>query len=85
MTTAIRSLLNRAMLPRVRRPYSKMYTPLRRIQGHHLCPVCNERMVPIRAPRCFRCGHQDEVFKLLDKLIAEGISTPRARLEDQYL
>ena len=29
------------MLPFRRRADRKTYTPLRRIQGHHLCPVCN--------------------------------------------
>ena len=72
------------MLPFRRRAYRKTYTAPARPQGHHLCPCCNNRFIPYKAPRCFRCGHQDPVFELLDKLIEQGISTPRARLEERY-
>lgn len=57
--------------PRPAKPHFEHHTP---------CPECGARLVRNGAPRCWLCEPKGADFVELDRLIAAGIETPRARL-----
>ncbi len=62
-----------------RPPRPEKPAEMKNLKGHRPCPECKRVLISQVAFRCFRCGERDVDFDILDRLIAKGITSPRAQ------
>lgn len=70
----------RYLMAHAKRPEPEPRPVKPHVEHHIPCPECGQRLVRSGAPRCWLCEPKDAEFAELDRLISQGVETPRARL-----